>query len=148
MAAADLIVYLRAPGDPPPWPLPADVPVLAVLSRIDQLPVLPRPETGVLAVSGLTGEGLPALIREIEQRLLGDPLDPEDLVVSQLRHRQLLDHCHASIERAAEALHAGIDRSLLATDLREAAESLGAIHGGFDLEDVLDGIFSKFCIGK
>lgn len=148
LAAADLIVYLSAPGDPPPWPLPADVPVLQVLSRADELPVIQRDGSGALPVSALTGLGMEELVRTIELRLIGDPLDPEELVISQLRHRQLLDRCRQALGRAVEGLESGLDRSLIATDLREAAECLGAIQGGFDLEDVLDGIFSKFCIGK
>ncbi|MCB1048165.1 MAG: tRNA uridine-5-carboxymethylaminomethyl(34) synthesis GTPase MnmE, partial [Calditrichaeota bacterium] len=144
MADADLVLYLSAPGDPPPWRLPADVPLLRVYSKAD----LSAAPAGELAVSATTGQGLAELRAAIEATLLGDPLDPEDLVVSQLRHRQLLERALEALGRAEEGLNTNLDRSLVATDLRDAAEALGAIHGGFDVEQVLDGIFAKFCIGK
>jgi tRNA modification GTPase len=144
MRHADLIVYLSAPGDPPPWPVPGDVPLLRVHSKAD----LDAGEEDEFPVSAATGQGVDALRQAIADRLQGDPLDPEELVVSQLRHRQLLETAREALERGVQGLASGMDRSLLATDVREAAEALGAINGGFDVEDVLDGVFAKFCIGK
>jgi tRNA modification GTPase len=120
------------------------VPLLRVHSKAD----LGAGGPGGFPVSAATGQGVEGLRLAIVDRLQGDPLDPEELVVSQLRHRQLLETAREALERGVQGLVSGMDRSLLATDLRDAAVALGAIHGGFDVEDVLDGIFTKFCIGK
>jgi tRNA modification GTPase len=70
------------------------------------------------------------------------------VVVMNQRHRQHLNDARDAVQSAREALDRGISGDMLTLDLREALHELGAITGEITNEDVLDQIFSRFCIGK
>jgi len=59
-----------------------------------------------------------------------------------------LNRARTSTRQAADALHAGVSLDLVAMDLRIAANAVGEIVGKTSTEDLLDSIFSTFCIGK
>ncbi len=69
-------------------------------------------------------------------------------VVMNQRHRQHLRDALDAVQQAREALDAGVSGDMLTLDLRAALQELGAITGEITNEDVLDQIFSRFCIGK
>jgi tRNA modification GTPase len=69
-------------------------------------------------------------------------------VVTNQRHRRHLRTAFEAVERARTNLDAGVSGDTLSLDLRIALEELGAITGAITNEDVLDQIFSRFCIGK
>lgn len=69
-------------------------------------------------------------------------------VVTNQRHRQHLRNAFGAVSSARRALEAGSSGDTLALDLRLALHELGAITGEITNEDVLDQIFSRFCIGK
>lgn len=69
-------------------------------------------------------------------------------VVTNQRHRQHLRAARDAVAAARDALAAGASGDMLALDLRAALHELGAITGAVTTEDVLDQIFSRFCIGK
>ncbi|MCH8181732.1 MAG: tRNA uridine-5-carboxymethylaminomethyl(34) synthesis GTPase MnmE [Proteobacteria bacterium] len=98
-----------------------------------------------LPVSAKTGEGLDNLLAALEEVVLGalggSASAPR---LTRARHRAALEECRAALERAASA--EAIE--LRAEDVRLAIRSLGRITGRVDVEDVLDVIFSEFCIGK
>ena len=69
-------------------------------------------------------------------------------VVMNQRHRQHLGDALDAVQQARSALHQGVSGDMLTLDLRAALQELGAITGEITNEDVLDQIFSRFCIGK
>ena len=69
-------------------------------------------------------------------------------VVMNQRHRQHLQDALDAVRSAQQALDAGVSGDMLTLDLRAALHELGAITGEITNEDVLDQIFSRFCIGK
>jgi tRNA modification GTPase len=69
-------------------------------------------------------------------------------VVMNRRHRRHLRQAREAVARAQDALAGGLSGDLLAMDLREALDEIGRITGAVTNEDVLDQIFSRFCIGK
>ncbi|MFB6099313.1 MAG: tRNA uridine-5-carboxymethylaminomethyl(34) synthesis GTPase MnmE [Salinibacter sp.] len=69
-------------------------------------------------------------------------------VVMNQRHRQHLQDALDAVQQAREALDMGVSGDMLTLDLRAALQELGAITGEITNEDVLDQIFSRFCIGK
>ncbi|MGB7603984.1 MAG: tRNA uridine-5-carboxymethylaminomethyl(34) synthesis GTPase MnmE [Lutisporaceae bacterium] len=69
-------------------------------------------------------------------------------MVTNIRHKDLLDKAFESIEKAINSLEEGIPVDLLSVDIKEAWERLGQITGDVVEEDIIKEIFSKFCIGK
>jgi tRNA modification GTPase len=101
----------------------------------------------ILAVSALTGAGLPELIaalaRHAEMALAG----AETSLVTRERHRVALRKVVEALDRALAEGPAGRE-DIVAEELRLAGRELGRLTGRVDVEDVLDVIFRDFCIGK
>ena len=99
---------------------------------------------GCLSVSLKTGENVAELTRALD-KLVADRFDiGPNPSLTRARHRAALDDCRAALARAATASSV----ELQAEDLRLAMRGLGRITGRVDVEDLLDVIFSEFCIGK
>jgi tRNA modification GTPase len=102
-----------------------------------------------LAVSSLTGDGLPKLVDAIVSAARGtQAADAPPLAAINARHQACLDRAQASLTQAAADLAAGADPELVAVPLRGALDAIGEIVGATDIEDILGRIFSTFCIGK
>ncbi len=123
---------------------------IAVFNKADLLAAAPaRPESDdVFVVSAKTGAGFERLeqrlIQLVRERLDGD----EAPLVTRARHRELVQEALAAIKRALEGARRAVGAELVAEDLRLAARALGRITGAIDAEDLLDRIFSQFCVGK
>jgi tRNA modification GTPase len=100
------------------------------------------------AVSALTGEGIPELRRRIREAIAPGNLEHEPGFITSVRHEALLKDALASLERARAAVPAGIPHEMLLLDLYAALQSLDAITGATTADDILNRIFSTFCIGK
>ncbi len=152
-ADAELVVWLTDIHAPEPL-LPPELRdiadrILLVVNKIDLAADAAQPSLpdDMIAISVKTGGGLDVLtsrIGAIARARVGS--GAEDPVITQDRHRRLIEASITDIETflAGDANHVEIR----AEDLRRAAASLGRITGRIDVEDVLDGIFSRFCIGK
>jgi tRNA modification GTPase len=79
---------------------------------------------------------------------IGNELQDQQIIVANARHYEALLHAEKSLEKVLTGLDQGITGDLLAMDIRQSLHSLGTITGEVDVEDLLDYIFSKFCIGK
>jgi tRNA modification GTPase len=145
-AAADLRLWVRAPGDPDG--------AAAEFARADDLVVVTKADLGaqsvlaaeVLTVSTVSGEGLSALHNWIAARLARDLSGADFPAVTRERHRRRVTEALSSVEAARAAL----DRApeMAGDDLRRAAEALARVTGAIGVEDVLGEVFSTFCIGK
>ncbi len=113
--------------------------------RMGGLPSLPR-----VAVSALYRRGIEDLQDEILRQLRGDKVDLDSrAVVTNVRHRNALDRCFEALERAvAQISTRPLPGDLLAADLRHASRALGEILGETTSEEILEGIFNAFCVGK
>ncbi|MCS6821355.1 MAG: tRNA uridine-5-carboxymethylaminomethyl(34) synthesis GTPase MnmE [Microscillaceae bacterium] len=91
-------------------------------------------------------------LEQLEQRLLqivqADKLSPDQIVVTNLRHYESLQKTLIALQQVAQGMQVGLSTEMLAADMREAIFHLGTIIGEVSHEDLLDFIFSKFCIGK
>ena len=96
-----------------------------------------------LAVSAETGEGLAALRRAIAARIAPAA---ESALVTNARHIEALQRAAASVSDAEKSA-GGTEPELVATDLREALAALGQITGREASADLIERIFSKFCVG-
>jgi tRNA modification GTPase len=121
---------------------------LVVVNKADRPLVGGCPQTlggqPVLAVSAATGAGVDRLLLALQQRA-GAVLDSGGApAVTRARHRTALQEAVTAIERATAAPLA----ELAAEDVRLAVRAIGRITGRVDVEDMLDLVFSEFCIGK
>jgi tRNA modification GTPase len=123
--------------------------VLRVLTKCDLAPANSNNEHSPLQVSAHTGAGLVALRQEIARALsLQNASDAGVLGSTLARCRDSLERATAALTRAVDLAVEGGGDEFLATDVREALDELGQITGAFYTDDLLDRIFSKFCIGK
>ncbi len=129
------------------------LPVLCIANKADLLgdaPAVPA-DTLVLSAKHATADEamLDPLIRILVDTVASDLSDTDSsAVVMNQRHRQHLASALDAVQDARRGLALQVPGDLLAIDLRKALEELGAITGEITNEDVLDQIFSRFCIGK
>ena len=132
------------------------LPILLLGNKRDLLGVAPAPDLGDVTFLPISAEqaqhdpdALAPLIECLTARVaagLGEA--SASPVVMNQRHRQHLQRALGAVHAARAALGAGTSGDALALDLRMALHELGSITGQITNEDVLDQIFSRFCIGK
>lgn len=130
---------------------------LARLSaHLEGAPVSPGGQPGepavrmrVCSVSALTGEGVDELRATIQDIITGGGgLHLEEPILAGERQRTLVDQAVGSTSAAMSRVVRGEDEELVCEDLRMAAEALGRITGEELTPDLLEEIFSRFCLGK
>ncbi len=139
MAEADLVLMLV-----PPVPKATEPAATGRVLRVRTKADLADGSGGGLAVSALTGQGMPALLEAIAAEAEA-ALGGGDALITRERHRDALERCVAHLDRlpAVAAMP-----ELVAEDLRLAVRALGEVGGHVGIEAVLDRLFSGFCIGK
>ena len=98
-----------------------------------------------VAVSALTGEGIDELRRGIRP-VAGE--EQESGFITSIRHEQLLRESLEALDQARKAIEFGIPHEMLLLDLYAALRPIDAITGATTADDILNRIFSTFCIGK
>ncbi|MEI9422607.1 tRNA uridine-5-carboxymethylaminomethyl(34) synthesis GTPase MnmE [Mesorhizobium sp. Cs1299R1N1] len=144
---ADLLLLLEDAADPKDaGTMPMSTPALRVGTKLDLLngayDAARRYEFGISVVEGT---GVDELLAEIGHRATQAAGGAGDVLPSRLRHVELLGAANRHLHRAADD---ETPQELRAEELRLAADHLGRIVGAVDVEDLLDVIFSQFCIGK
>ena len=100
-------------------------------------------------VSCLNRDGIEALKDAIRASVWDGEITTEMLeVMVNSRHQEALNRAKASLQAALGQLRKGAMLDLVAVDLRIATKAIGEIVGKTTTEDLLDSIFSTFCIGK
>lgn len=103
---------------------------------------------GVIYLSAKTGVGVDELRKVLQSRFDAQTAYRGDVVVSSQRHYEALRESAESLLAALNALRNGLPTDLLSEDIRQVLYHLGTITGEITSEDVLQNIFSRFCIGK
>ena len=144
MADADLtlnVVDLSQPDEP----LPA-ANALVVGNKSD---LNPNPSINCIRVSALTGNGIPGLRRKIIETLCPQGrIQQEAGFITSIRHEQLLRESLEALRHARAALGHGLPHEMLLLDFYAALTPLDAVTGATTADDILNRIFSTFCIGK
>ncbi|MDO4574330.1 MAG: 50S ribosome-binding GTPase [Planctomycetia bacterium] len=140
---ADLRILCFDAAAPRELPVPGEN-ELCVWTRCD----LATPPPGNLRTSAVTREGLSALELAIQEKLRGLVGGESDVVAStQSRCRESLRLAKEALVRA-EKLVGFAYQELLAAEIRDALNQLGLVVGAIYTEDLLDSVFSRFCVGK
>ncbi len=107
------------------------------------------PHAPHLKISALAGTGIDELENAIQELVLGGRVIAADTpLVTNPRHQALLQQALSQVRSAMDNYRAGQGPDLLAIDVREAVDALGEITGETASEDLLEAIFSQFCVGK
>lgn len=124
---------------------------LQVWTQSDRLPISPECDNWnehELVVSAVSKSGLGALRSAIRQHFDTQPGETRWLGSTAARCQTSLEQAEKALDSALEIAVAEADQSLLAFELRTALDALGEIVGAVYTDDILDRIFSRFCIGK
>ncbi|MEA2758282.1 MAG: tRNA modification GTPase [Methylobacteriaceae bacterium] len=145
--AADLVLWLVQPGsnavEPPHFTGASEVWTIATKCDIEA----PAFALARHAISATTGAGLDPLEHDLEQ-FARDALEVggDFPVLTRERHRQALTTACEALERIV--LDGSLPPEVVAEEIRVAQQAVGRIAGRVDVEDVLDEVFGRFCIGK
>ena len=125
--------------------------VIAILNKADlprKLEPIQKPEIQI-SLSCRTNEGIDDLKRAIADEVnKGTVSSREHAWAVNQRHKTALEQTKISLQKALESMTANLSPEFTALDLRAALDSLGLIIGATYTEDILERIFSDFCIGK
>ncbi len=107
------------------------------------------PGAPCVATSTLTGVGLPKLEETIADLVLaGRTIERESVLITSARHQEALRRAAQHLQASLATLEQGLPLDFISIDLRTAYDALGEVTGETVSEDLLDKIFSEFCIGK
>jgi tRNA modification GTPase len=133
-------------------------PLIVVLNKCDLLPRFDEGEFSshltpnalrILKISATKGDGIEELQEAIFTSCLKDWREErEGVVVANSRHKTAIESARIALERAVDALAVNQPFEILALELRDSLDRLGEIVGAVTTEDILNKIFSEFCIGK
>ncbi len=121
------------------------------LTSDDKRSVLPNywEKRACVKISALNGTHIDELKHMIWTAIVGDKGANRDVgIVPNLRHKKGLEKCGRSCKRASEALLNGLPEEMVAEDIQAAIAQLDVILGEQHRPDILDQVFSRFCIGK
>lgn len=146
---ADMVLWLQ-PGQGDRMPPTRDIldagrPVIEVITQIDKGGTINK---GALSISAKTGQGMDLLVSNLFEQLSqsGDQGRASALLTRE-RHRVAVEEALEFIDRAMISVH-GTGVELIAEEIRLAARAIGKITGNVSVDDILDRLFSSFCIGK
>jgi len=116
------------------------------LPRQAELDGLPWPQ---ISTSALTGDGIGELEQKMVDTVLGGKVFTSDaLLVSNPRHKACLERAQSHLEQALSSIEAHMPDDFVTIDLTAALNALGEITGETVTEELLETIFSNFCVGK
>jgi len=140
---------LTNPLPAPDFPLRPEQRLLAVINKADLYPHLVLPEP-YLSISAYTGSGIETLRQALRAAVPTEALEEGAAIVSSARHYEALTIATEALQRARHGLQEGLPTDLLSEEIRAVIVAIGSITGrGVILPDeVLQTLFSHFCIGK
>lgn len=102
----------------------------------------------IVEVSASNGDGIDALEKKLLELSGATAISASDVIVTNARHHRALVDAEAALNRAIDGINASLSGDFIAQDLRETLHHLSSITGTISTTDILQNIFSKFCIGK
>ncbi|WP_334268600.1 tRNA uridine-5-carboxymethylaminomethyl(34) synthesis GTPase MnmE [Edaphobacter sp. HDX4] len=156
MAEADLVLMVidgtsqLHPEDRQTMALVANRPILIAANKLDlgAAEFILDPPFPLVRTSAVTGQGMAGLRSSILTIATGASSWQETALVTNLRQRQAITESLQSLQQADEAVAAALPHEVLLVDLYQALNALDRLTGATTADDILQLIFSSFCIGK
>ena len=131
-------------------------PVIVIVNKTDLNSELSRSniekefsEHNILWISLLEEEGLDNLRNEIMDEILKDEIETDaDLIITRSRHKNALKKSLSAVKRVIVSHETNLPYDFLTIDLKDCLNALGEITGETVAEDIIDRIFTDFCLGK
>ncbi|MFH0703217.1 MAG: tRNA uridine-5-carboxymethylaminomethyl(34) synthesis GTPase MnmE [bacterium] len=126
-------------------------PVIKIGSKLDLLDKKPAKNDGIIAVSSKTKEGIDFVKKEIEKLLFSEDLSfniSNNEFSTNLRQQECLNKAKISLLETLNSCKNKENQDFISIDLKSALISLGEITGEIVSDEIIDNIFSNFCIGK
>lgn len=127
------------------------IPFVAVVNKSDLLSPQQQHELIQLKpnfISAKNKEGIDELKDEVLRKINLHSLSTDDVLVSNIRHLEALQKTQEALERVLYGIDNPVTSDFLSMDIKQALHYLGEITGTVTTDDLLENIFSKFCIGK
>lgn len=158
MKAAKLIIYLVDPSQDLTdiekqleEAANLQIPLVLMVNKSDLLSPQQQQELAHLNpsfVSAKNKEGIDELKNEILRKVNLHNISTDEVLVTNIRHVEALQQTEQSLNRVLAGIDNPVTSDFLAMDIKQALHYLGEITGTVTTDDLLDNIFSKFCIGK
>jgi tRNA modification GTPase len=130
---------------------------LFVANKMDLYPTLPLEEyykeglidkQNLISISAANKMNVPYLKEKLYEAVINDPTLMDQTIVTNARHYDALNKSYEALDKVMLGLKSGITGDFVAMDIRAALHELGLITGEIHTDDLLDSIFTRFCIGK
>ena len=105
-------------------------------------------KSNLVTVSAINKMNIETLKDYLFNTVLDGDIDPSNTIVTNARHHDALQKSADGLERVINGMKSGLTSDLIAMDIRQSLYHLGEITGEISSDDLLDSIFSRFCIGK
>lgn len=103
----------------------------------------------ILKISALNRTGIEELYEKISEMFhLNEINFDNDILITNIRHKNIISHALENVKKANEALNSNMPIDIITIYIKDILEDLGEITGEVVTEDVINEIFSKFCLGK
>ena len=103
----------------------------------------------IIKISAKTGEGIEDLFSIIEKMFKNDEIKMNDgIIITNIRHKNQIDKALTSVNEAIESSESGMPIDIVSIPIKQILSDLSAITGEDVSEDIINEIFSKFCLGK
>ena len=155
---ARIVIHLIDATDPSPAPLDPelnasltdDTRIMTVFNKADLLDNTATTDKApeAIYISAKTGQGLEQLKQQLVAMAKGDRNTANEIIITNARQAYALSRAADTADSALQSLTAGLPADLIAQDLRELTDHLSTLTGAITTPEILQTIFSRFCIGK
>ncbi len=129
---------------------------IILLNKVDLNSVLDKNDErfkritdNVIKISALNGDGLEELYNSISKMFSLNEINLDnDVIITNLRHKNLISKAIENVKKARETVNQNMPIDIIAIFVKDILEDLGNITGEFITDDIINEIFSKFCLGK
>ncbi len=161
MQQAAIIIYLFDPAETPANMLtelvqelaPHNTPLLLVANKVDVYGVEKLQKEyaafeNLIGISAKNNHNLAALTQQLISVTHADKINSDELIISNSRHVEALNNTYTTLAQVLHLLQQPVSGELVAFELRQALYHLGLITGEISNDNLLESIFTRFCIGK